>query len=117
MTHPHDGVAASIDATYATPQRRTADTINDDALDRLYAERDELRTRFQNQAQAATELIDQLRTTEEKLVAARSTIDRVRALHQRWDASPGDCAHCITGPGNLVPWPCPTIQALDTPEP
>jgi predicted nuclease with TOPRIM domain len=99
-----------------TAQRHTVDTITDDELDRLYAERDELRQRFHNQAHAATELIEQLGTTEAELVTTRSAIDRVRKLHQRWDASPGDCAHCITGSSDLVPWPCLTIQALDNPE-
>jgi hypothetical protein len=199
------------------PARHTADTITDNALDELYAERDELRQRFHNQAHAATELIEQLGTTEaerdelrgeitsaqnrladmarsrnewqwraedadrrvriqreradkaeaevtgaratidhmstamswicghdrqgldhleeaqreahgreaavrqarawaERARSAEAAIDRVRKLHQRWDASPADCAHCITGSSDLVPWPCPTIQALDTPE-
>jgi predicted nuclease with TOPRIM domain len=65
--------------------RHTADSITDDALDELYAERDELRQRFHNQAHAATELIEQLGTTEAELVAARSSLDRVRQMTDAWE--------------------------------
>lgn len=69
-----------------TEQRHTADTINDDALDGLYDER-------------------------EQLLAA---VDRVRALHVR-NANTGDCEHCSERdyPDYAVPHPCPTIRALD----
>jgi hypothetical protein len=48
--------------------------------------------------------------TREQLLTA---VDRVRALHHDWENDPGHCAHCTGADGNLVPYPCPTVQALD----
>jgi hypothetical protein len=45
--------------------------------------------------------------------AASARIKRVRQLHRDWEADPGHCAHCQVADGNLVPYPCPTIRALD----
>lgn len=47
---------------------------------------------------------------------AETVIARVRALHHDWDADPGHCAHCQDGMGTPLPWPCPTIRALDAPQ-
>jgi len=48
--------------------------------------------------------------TRDQLLEA---VDRVRALHHDWDADPGHCAHCQDGMGTPLPWPCPTIRALE----
>lgn len=48
--------------------------------------------------------------TREQLLEA---VDRIRALHHDWEADPGHCAHCQDGMGTPLPWPCPTIQALE----
>jgi hypothetical protein len=54
------------------------------------------------------------RTTDER-DQMRAAIARVRALHHDWEADPGHCAHCQDGMGTPLPWPCPTIRALDKP--
>ncbi|MFE5853565.1 hypothetical protein ACFQ61_10175 [Streptomyces sp. NPDC056500] len=43
---------------------------------------------------------------------AEAALERIRQLHH--DYGPGDCAHCTHV--DAVPWPCPTIQALNQPE-
>ncbi|SEO83256.1 hypothetical protein [Actinacidiphila rubida] len=49
-----------------------------------------------------------------ELHEARVIIAAVRALHHEWTgAAPGCCAHCQDGMGTPLPYPCPTIQALD----
>ncbi|MGW3383315.1 hypothetical protein ACWDCO_24405 [Streptomyces albogriseolus] len=48
--------------------------------------------------------------TRDQLLEA---VDRVRALHYRWESDPGSCAHCQDGMGTPLPWPCPTIKALE----
>jgi hypothetical protein len=50
------------------------------------------------------------------LAKVRETIKSVRELHQRWDADPGSCAHCVDGHGTPLPYPCATIRALDPQE-
>lgn len=60
----------------------------------------------------ALPLADQLHTD-------RAAVARVRDLHQEYRPAGFDdydcCGHCNTfGAGRVyVPWPCPTIQALD----
>ncbi|WP_399559227.1 hypothetical protein OH809_45485 (plasmid) [Streptomyces sp. NBC_00873] len=44
---------------------------------------------------------------------AEAAIERVRELHQRWDADPASCAHCVDGYGTPLRYPCPTVRALD----
>lgn len=57
------------------------------------------------------------RTAEEKRArTAEAAIERVRELHQRWNADPGSCAHCHDSYGTPLPYPCPTVQALDQPQ-
>jgi hypothetical protein len=51
--------------------------------------------------------------TREQLL---TVVDRVRKLHHDWENDPGHCAHCTGPDGNLVPFPCPTIRALDGPD-
>ncbi|WP_371099898.1 hypothetical protein [Streptomyces sp. PU_AKi4] len=48
--------------------------------------------------------------TREQLLEA---VDRIRSLHSDWEADPGYCAHCQDGTGTPLPWPCPTIRALE----
>lgn len=45
---------------------------------------------------------------------ARAALDRVRALHRPFDDRGDrlDCQEC-EGTEDSVPWPCPTIQAID----
>lgn len=49
--------------------------------------------------------------------AQAAAIKRVRELHHEWKQNPSDerapgyCSHCEKD-GDLLPWPCPTIQAL-----
>lgn len=54
---------------------------------------------------------------EQACKALRKHHDRiaaVRALHHPWDgADPACCAHCQDGMGTPLPYPCPTIRALD----
>ena len=47
-----------------------------------------------------------------------SAVERVRALHVRNEHT-GDCEHCSERdyPDYAVPWPCPTIRALDGEQP
>jgi len=68
-------------------------------------------------AERAVDLLaEQYRALEEQLVVVRSSVDRVRQLHQRWDADANSCAHCHDGYGNPLHFPCPTIRALDPKE-
>ncbi|HEX5567685.1 MAG TPA: hypothetical protein VFY14_12300 [Streptomyces sp.] len=51
------------------------------------------------------------------LKTALTALDRVRALHVR-NQNTGDCEHCSERdyPNYAVPWPCPTIHALNGPQ-
>ncbi len=53
----------------------------------------------------------------EEAVRGREGVNRVRALHVRNDNA-GTCEHCSERdyPTYAVPYPCPTIQALDAPK-
>lgn len=55
------------------------------------------------------------RVIEPALAQRDAQLDAVRALHVR-NANTGDCEHCSERdyPDYAVPWPCPTIRALDT---
>jgi hypothetical protein len=55
---------------------------------------------------------DQLDALYKRLEAAETALDRVRALHVN---GYGLCDECTSSHG--VPWPCPTIRALDEPAP
>jgi hypothetical protein len=47
---------------------------------------------------------------------AEATIERVRALHMRVNTRYGKaCDHCRGSDEEPMPWPCPTIAALDQP--
>jgi hypothetical protein len=54
------------------------------------------------------------RIVEPALTQRDHQVTAVRALHHEWtDTAPGRCAHCQDGQGTPLPWPCPTIRALD----
>lgn len=78
-----------------------------DGTDQAEAEEQPL-TVPRSTATALHEALGQLLGDEGALAAAR-----VRALHHDWEADPGHCAHCNGPDGNLVPYPCPTIIAID----
>lgn len=51
-----------------------------------------------------------------QVLALRRQVGAVRRLHQQYRPAfehPDVCAHCTRGM-DLVDWPCPTIQALDS---
>lgn len=75
-------------------------------VDQLRAERDELRFLWNS----ARDRADTLMSRAEKAEAA---IARVRALHGRWDCDANSCASCVDSYGTPVPYPCPTLRALD----
>lgn len=62
-------------------------------------------------AQALLAAFDEMQLAEMH-AAASARIKRVRALHRE---EYGSCAECTHEFG--VPWPCPTIQALDKEQP
>lgn len=107
LNEPREEITAGIKG--AAP-RHTADTINDNDLDRLYDAlarvRDD-RHRYHQSLQQQTSRNHQLATA----------VARVRALHHpegvvaaAEHGNPPDCAVC----GSFC-WPCPTINALDQP--
>jgi hypothetical protein len=63
-------------------------------------------------AEVMAEILRVRQATPAESAQARA-IERVRQLHRDWEADPGHCAHCQVADGNLVPYPCPTIRALD----
>lgn len=86
------------------------DHLTSDALDALYE---------QLEAAEQTESERQLATAREALASAttraaraEAALARVRALHSN---GYGLCDECTGSHG--VPWPCPTIRALDQPSP
>ncbi|RSS92479.1 hypothetical protein EF919_18265 [Streptomyces sp. WAC02707] len=90
--------------------RHTVDSITSDALDQLYADLDRYEEVVGELNEANTGLARQA-------ARAEAVIARARTLHQEWDADPGHCAHCQDGMGTPLPWPCPTIRALDGEQP
>lgn len=51
--------------------------------------------------------------TRRRAERAEAALTAVRELHQRWDADPASCAHCVDGYGTPVRYPCPTTVLLD----
>lgn len=51
----------------------------------------------------------------------RAAVARIRGLHQQYRFAGDDttdyCAHCNQISGGWIPWPCPTIRALDGEQP
>jgi hypothetical protein len=47
----------------------------------------------------------------------KAAIARIRTLHQQYrsvyDDATDSCAHCNQISGDVIPWPCPTIDALN----
>ncbi|MER5715753.1 hypothetical protein [Streptomyces sp. NPDC002132] len=95
--------------------RHTVNTITSDALDALYEQLEAAEeTESQRQLTVAREALASATT---RAARAEAAVARVRALHRDWDADPGRCAHCQDGMGTPLPWPCPTLRALDGPPP
>lgn len=76
-----------------TEQRHTADTITDDALDELHdraeqaeAELAAARAHTSEQGKVIARLLLNIGEAEQQLVAARSTLDRVRKFHGEMQA-------------------------------
>ena len=62
--------------------------------------------------------IDRLPVLANELDALVSAVERVQALHFQYLPAAVDfdcCAHCNQNSGGYVEWPCPTIEALETP--
>ncbi|WP_030344823.1 hypothetical protein [Streptomyces sp. NRRL S-1022] len=91
--------------------RKTASTINDAELDQLYRDLDALRAECRAWAEAESADIA-AGSYAGRVEELQGAIARVRALHVN---SYGLCDECTGSHG--VPWPCPTIQALDQPTP
>ncbi|MFE0132424.1 hypothetical protein ACFWY6_12755 [Streptomyces sp. NPDC059037] len=85
--------------------RKTADTITDDLLDALYAHAEQA-----DAVTAETKRLMERRTAtlRERAVRAEAAIERVRALHLKYE----DSEHCQH---DGEQWPCPTLAALDEP--
>ncbi|KOV86086.1 MULTISPECIES: hypothetical protein [unclassified Streptomyces] len=118
--------------------RKTASTITDTELDQLYAELAALRAvargycphcgrgdaaptveDWEQERQSAGFWFDQHKRARQSAAdqrqrakRAEAAITRVRDLHRE---EYGLCDECTGSHG--VPWPCPTIQALDQPAP
>lgn len=56
---------------------------------------------------------DQWLEQRQRADRAEAAIARVRALHGRWDCDANSCASCVDSYGTPVPYPCPTLRALD----
>jgi hypothetical protein len=94
--------------------RKTLDQMTSDDLDALYGRLDKAEQETTATAAAAAHLTSLVLDRAERAEAA---IARARALHHDWEADPGHCAHCQDGMGTPLPWPCPTLRALDGPAP
>jgi hypothetical protein len=96
-------------------QRHTASSINDDALDELYANASKGWRRGDIWKAKAIEI-------EADRDRAAAAIDRVRALHQPMGRGPFTvCTHCSGWDGArclgvVTPHPCETLIALDEPK-
>lgn len=107
-----------------------------DALERLVADLAQMKRNtgprrvYNRDLAAARAVIDGLKeeigvTREEHMVtivALRRQVAAVRALHQQYRPAHHDefdvCSECSRYLGDLgVPWPCPTVAALDTEKP
>lgn len=65
-----------------------------------------------------TQLVTEAQRSHAANAAWKADVDRVRELHVR-NRHTGSCEHCSAGdyPDYDVPWPCPTIDALENREP
>lgn len=61
-------------------------------------------------AQAQAALAGELQVA---LAAAERRVGRVLGLHQVADWDSQYCAECIDARGNPLPYPCPTVRALE----
>lgn len=96
------------------------DDLTSDQLDQLYVERD-----WWHQAYLASRDYEDRRTAERdqfqrerneqhaRADKAEAALTAIRKLHERWDADPANCAHCVDGYGTPIRYPCPTLAVLD----
>lgn len=49
----------------------------------------------------------------DRALGYRLATKRVRALHSRWEYDANNCSVCVDCYGAPLPYPCPTIAALD----
>lgn len=78
--------------------------------------RDRLNITPERAAAARAALDEQQRRYDEEAHQALASVARVRGLHMQYRAGSDTtdyCAHCNSLSGQWVPWPCPTIQAVD----
>lgn len=94
--------------------RRTASTITNAELDQLYARIAEYENTitWHTTCTSCARILDSSIRETERAEKAEAAIARVRVLHRE---AYGCCEECTNS--HAVLWPCPTIQALDTPAP
>jgi hypothetical protein len=112
--------------------RHTADTITDDALDRLYKQLAEARAGNRLLGDSVNRWAADAAALRTRAERAEAALDRVRALHRPAeglgydsdeDDTPGSyghiaqaCTTCGTTDEYAVRWPCGTLRALDEPK-
>ncbi|MFE3031543.1 hypothetical protein ACFXKY_07830 [Streptomyces canus] len=84
------------------------DHLTSDQLDQLYDDLDHY------EEHVVGDLNEANTTLQRQAARAEAATERVRALHRRNEHT-GDCEHCSAGdyPDYSVPYPCPTIRALE----
>jgi hypothetical protein len=60
-------------------------------------------------------LAAEVRRLRSELATAERRIRQVLGLHRRADWGPNYCAECIAPHDDDVPYPCPTVRALEDP--
>ncbi|MGW0933145.1 hypothetical protein [Streptomyces sp. NPDC002644] len=87
---------------------------------RYRAQRDEARRQLADTREKrhrwAEEADIEIRALRERAEQAEAALDRVRALHSRFEnkyVGYDTCNGCELNNNELVPWPCPTIRELD----
>ncbi|MFK3734044.1 hypothetical protein ACI2LJ_27685 [Streptomyces sp. NPDC088090] len=104
--------------------RPHVDQLTDDMLDQLYAERDTYRDAWHSAKDRVRKHNTRAELAEadrdgwrERAQGYQAAIARVRALHEQYrfggDETTDYCAHCNQISGGWVPYPCPTLRALD----
>jgi hypothetical protein len=59
------------------------------------------------------DLLKEIEWLRAELAATHAAIDRVRALHDYQFRGDRVCIVCRTGDATPMPYPCPTIRAID----
>ncbi|KUJ65415.1 hypothetical protein [Streptosporangium amethystogenes] len=99
-------------------RRPRVDQLTDDMLDQLYADLDALKAITAGYCGHCgrgdcSPTADQWLEQRQRAEQAEAAIARVRALHSRWEYDQNDCSVCVDCYGAPVPYPCPTLRALD----